>query len=275
MGAVIGLLLAAGVLLALSAGRGAAGMRGRIDRRVERRRAAAAAGIGVAVGVGAWLATGLPVVGALAAGFGICVPHLAQQRRARRLAEARRSAWPDIIDGMAGAVRAGFSLPEAVCAVADTGPVGMRPPFAAFAAEYRRTGDFGACAERLRERLADPVGDRVLEALLTARDVGGSDLGRILRSSSDFVRNDLRYRGEAQARQSWLINGARLAVVAPWLILALLSTRPGALDAYRTATGTVILVGAATASVVAYAAMMRIGCLPEEPRVLVPARSAK
>ena len=37
-----------------------------------------------------------------------------------------------------------------------------------------------------------------------------------------MLREDLRTRGELRARQSWTVNGARVAVCAPWLVLALL-----------------------------------------------------
>lgn len=270
MGALIGMVFATGVLLAMSA-RSRPVPQAAPDSlaRLRRRRRATALGIGLAAGTVALVVTRLPVVGVLAFVLGTCVPHLAGQRGARRRADERRAAWPDVIDGLAGAVRAGLSLPESVCSVAESGPECLRPSFVAFAAHYRVTGDFGDAAVRLRDRLADPVGDRVIEALLTARDVGGHDLGRILRSMSEFVRQELRHRGEAEARQTWMVNGARLAAVAPWLVLAFLSSRPGTVEAYRSTLGTVILVASATATVVAYAAMLKIGRLPEEPRVLV------
>jgi len=113
------------------------------------------------------------------------------------------------------------------------------------------------------------VADRIVEALLAARDVGGSDLGRMLRTLSDFVRQDLRFRGEAEARRSWTVNGARLAIAAPWLVLLLLSTRPEAAVAYQTSAGMFVLVACAGACVLAYYLMTRIGRLPDEVRVML------
>ncbi|MEZ5160474.1 MAG: hypothetical protein R2709_06805 [Marmoricola sp.] len=42
----------------------------------------------------------------------------------------------------------------------------------------RCQGGFGTL-DRLKDRLADPVGDRVVEALRIAREVGGGDSGRL------------------------------------------------------------------------------------------------
>ena len=48
------------------------------------------------------------------------------------------------------------------------------------------TGRFADSLERLKERLSDPVGDRVIEGLRIAREVGGGELGRLLRSLSGY-----------------------------------------------------------------------------------------
>ena len=122
--------------------------------------------------------------------------------------------------------------------------------------------------DRLKARFADPVADRIVEALRLAHEVGGTDLGTLLRSLSQMLREDMRTRGELEARQSWTVNGAKVAVAAPWLVLALLSTRPQAAAAYATATGALILLVGAVVSVIAYRLMLRLGRLPEEERTL-------
>ena len=81
-----------------------------------------------------------------------------------------------------------------------------------------------------------PVGDRVIEALRIARDVGGGDLGRMLRALSGFLRDDLRTRGELESRQSWTVNGARLAVVAPWAVLLAMSFQREAVARFASPT---------------------------------------
>jgi tight adherence protein B len=106
------------------------------------------------------------------------------------------------------------------------------------------------------------------EALRITREVGGSDLGRLLRSLSAFLREDARTRSELQARQSWTVYGARLAVAAPWLVLALLATRPEAVVAYGRPEGAVLLAGGGLSTLLAYRLMLRIARLPTERRVL-------
>lgn len=224
--------------------------------------------VGALVGLAVLGAAGSP---AIAACFGLMAayaPVAAVAARARRRRLALRGAWPEVVDDLASAVRAGLSLAEALSRLGDRGPAELRPAFRAFAEDYRITGRFGESLDALKGRLADPVADRIVEALRIAREVGGTDLGRLLRTLSAFLRDDARTRAELEARQSWTVNGARLAVAAPWLVLALLATRPEAVAAYDTPAGVAVLAAGGAASVVAYRLMVRLGRLPDDPRVL-------
>jgi tight adherence protein B len=188
--------------------------------------------------------------------------------RARRRQREFREVWPEAVDNLASGVRAGLALPEALSALAVRGPEPLRPHFAAFALDYQVSGRFAESLDRLKERLADPVGDRVVEALRVAREVGGGDLGRLLRSLSQFLREDARTRSELESRQSWTVNGARLAVAAPWLVLLLLSFQHEVISRYASGAGVLVLLVGAAVCVTAYRLMVRIGRLPEERRIL-------
>lgn len=215
------------------------------------------------VGVGV---TGLLSLGLLAAAVTVAIPGMLERRRATRQALVVEASWPDVLDSIISSVRAGMSLAESLCALAERGPEPLREPFSKFASEYRTSANFEASIIMLKAELADPVADRICEALLAARDVGGTDLGKTLRSLGDYIRQDLRFRGEARARQSWTVNGARLAVGAPWVVLVLLCTRPGTTEAYASLTGTLIIGVSALVTVVAYLLMMHLGQLPQQRR---------
>jgi len=188
--------------------------------------------------------------------------------RARRRRAQLRDLWPDAVDNITSGVRAGLALPESLAQLAIRGPVPLRPAFARFAEDYRVSGRFNDSLDNLKANLADPVGDRLVEALRMAREVGGSDLGRLLRTLSSFLRDDAHARAELETRQSWTVNAARLAVAAPWIVLAMMCTRPEAVQSYASATGTMVLAGGAGCTLIAYRLMLRIARLPEEDRVL-------
>ena len=204
------------------------------------------------------------VAGAIVSGSPIAwVRHLQRRRQA-----ALRRVWPDAIEHLASGVRAGLSLSEALGQLGEGGPEELRSAFVSFSNDYRSSGSFSLSLDLLKGRLADPVGDRVVETLRLAREVGGSELGRLMRTLASCLRDESRVRGELESRQSWTVNAARLAVAAPWVLLVLLATRPEAVAAYNTTAGVIVLLTGAGVSLLAYRLMMRIGRLPVEERVL-------
>jgi tight adherence protein B len=282
-GGFLGLLLGVGLLLVWRSG--ARAPRPRTDPRRPGRRAQVLAaagltginaaqllalqvGLGVLVAVVVLLATGTVTVSLAFGTFGFVLPAAQVRRLAGKRQADLREVWPEVVDNLASAVRAGLSLPEALAALATRGPEVLRPPFARFAAAYRSSGRFSACLDRLKDDLADPVGDRIVETLRVAREVGGSDLGRVLRTLATFLREDARARAELETRQGWVVQAARLAVAAPWVVLLLLATQSTTLAAYDSPLGTALLVGGGAVCLVAYRVMLRIGRLPQDVRVL-------
>lgn len=282
-GALLGLLLGIGLLLIWRSGPRAPQPRTGPRRPRRRAQLLAAAGLTgingaqllalqIALGVVALLVvllTTATVTVSLVFGlFGFALPHVQVRRLAARRQADLREVWPEVVDNLASAVRAGLSLPEALSALSTRGPEVLRPPFGRFAAHYRSTGRFSGCLDRLKDDLADPVGDRIVETLRVAREVGGSDLGRVLRTLATFLREDARARAELETRQGWVVQAARLAVAAPWAVLLLLATQSTTLAAYDSPLGTAILLGGGAVCVVAYRLMLRIGRLPQDVRVL-------
>jgi tight adherence protein B len=284
VGALLGLLFGLGCLLVWRSGSRAPQGRPREETWEDRGRdLLAQAGIeGVSprqlVGVSIGLAlvvfvlvlgtSRVPVIALLFAGFAGAGPIVLVRRRRSQRSVELRELWPEAVDNLASGVRAGLSLPEALSQLGVRGPEQLRSPFRRFGEDYRATGRFGESLDILKRNLADPVGDRVVESLRMAREVGGTDLGRLLRTLSAFLREDARTRAELETRQGWTVNAARLALAAPWILLLLLSTRPSAVQAYNTSAGTLVLLTGGGVSFLAYRVMIRIARLPTERRVL-------
>jgi tight adherence protein B len=286
MGALVGLGVGVGLLLVWSAfavprvprGAGAAHDRsGRLARRLDEAGMGQVSvpgivvlcvALGTATAVAMQLVSGTPPVAVVFGLMAAYLPLAVVAARARRRRREFAAVWPEAVDNLASAVRAGMSLPDALAALAVRGPEPLREAFASFAIDYQVTGRFGECLDRLKDVLADPVGDRVVEGLRVAREVGGGELGRLLRNLSGYLRDEARTRSEMESRQAWTVNGARLAVAAPWLVLLVMSLQSGVIRRYASTGGVVVLVLGAVTCVAAYALMMRIGRLPVERRIL-------
>jgi tight adherence protein B len=283
VGAVVGLGFGAGLLLVWLAVTSPRPVVAAGERRSRTRELLDRAGLSATSVAGVWAVCGIcstvtflsvqvvsgtatvAVTFALMAGY---LPWAMLSGRARRRQRELAEVWPEAVDNLASAVRAGMSLPEALSQLGSRGPEPLREPFLAFAADYQVTGRFGESLDRLKQRLADPVGDRVVEGLRIAREVGGGELGSLLRNLSGFLRDDARTRSELESRQAWTVNGARLAVAAPWLVLLMLCFQREVITRYASPAGVVVLAIGAALCLVAYRLMVRIGRLPTERRVL-------
>jgi tight adherence protein B len=210
----------------------------------------------------------VPVVAAAGAAglLVLLLPWLVVLWRARAARRSTRVVWPDVVDHLVSAVRSGLALPDSVVTLAHTGPPATRAAFAEFERDYRMSGSFADSLDRLKDRIVDPVADRIIETLRMSREVGGNELTTVLRNLAAYLRSDAAVRSEVEARQSWVVNAARLGVAAPWIVLILLSTRPEAAAAYNTPEGALVIGVGLVLSVVAYRIMLRIGRLPEEKR---------
>ncbi|BDV30947.1 type II secretion system F family protein [Microbacterium terricola] len=227
---------------------------------------AACAGCAVLSAAVAWIVAPVPILAALAALAGGSSPVVWLRARRARLRRTRRGLWPDVCDLLIASVRAGLALPDAVASLSTSAPEPLRPAFAAFARDLAASGHFDSSVLRLKAALSDPVGDRIIETLRMARQVGGTELTPVLRALAASVRADATLRAEVESRQSWIRGAAVLGVAAPWGILALLALRPEGARAYGSPEGVVLIVASALVSVLAYRLMIRIGRLSEPRR---------
>lgn len=222
--------------------------------------------LAVSVGAVCFALVAVVPIAALAAVVAAAAPTLLVSWRARSRRRAIRVIWPDLVDHLVSAVRSGLALPDSVVSLARVAPESARPSFEEFERTYRATGNFALGIDQLKAHLADPTADRILETLRMSREVGGSELTTVLRNLASYLRQEAAIRSEVEARQSWVVNAAKLGVAAPWIILLLLASRPEAAAAYNSPQGVVIIVGGLVLSFVAYRVMLALGRLPEERR---------
>ena len=227
----------------------------------------------VAMIAGALTATVIPLPSVAPLGFvvgcGVPIVALASARDRRR--QRARALWPDVIDSIRVALRSGSTLTDAMIAASAMVPKEWRIAWTELEVNLRRGSDVDTALRRLQRALADPIADCVVEAIVVAREFGGTELPTVLTELGRSVRRESAMRREAQSRQSWVRHAATLGVVSPWIVLALLASRPENREAYSTAAGTILIVASAGATVVAYVAMRALGTLREPARWLIGA----
>ncbi len=190
-----------------------------------------------------------------------------RHRRIERRARAQE-AWPRLIEEirvLTGSV--GRSVPQALFEAGRHGPHEMASSFDAAHREWLLSTDFARTVRVLKSRLADPTADAVLETLLVAHELGGSDLDAKLTALAEDRMQDLQGRKDARARQA----GARFA---RWFVLAVpigmalagMSIGEGRAS-YQSPSGQVFVAIAIGLVIGCWVWASRIMSLPDEGRV--------
>jgi tight adherence protein B len=186
--------------------------------------------------------------------------------RDRRLSEVA-TAWPDGLRDVVASISSGASLSRAIEQMVETGPEPLRRAFARYPHLSRTLGTVPAL-EVIREELADPTSDRVIEVLIVASERGGGIVPEILRDVASATTRDIWTLEEIQTQSLEQKINARAVFVLPWFVLMVITLQDGAFrDFYRSGAGTtVVLVGAVMSAFGIWMAS-RMAREPDEPRV--------
>ncbi|MGH2547694.1 MAG: type II secretion system F family protein, partial [Actinomycetota bacterium] len=165
-------------------------------------------------------------------------------------------------------VRSGSTIPLAVSSLATQGPPALRSVFEGWAERARLLG-FAPALGTVREQLADPTSDRVIEVLLIAHEWGGELVAAVLSDLADEITEDLRTarairaEGTTQRIESWVVG------VVPWLLLVYLTATQGPYrDFYRTGTGRLVVLAAGIWWAMGLIVLRTLKKQEVEPRVL-------
>ena len=224
-----------------------------------------------AVGVVAFFAltavTGAPLV---ALGPAVAVALLPRAYFARRRQERLRlvqQSWPDGLRDVLASISAGRSLSQALNGLAASGPPPLRDAFARYPTLARMLGTVPAL-EIVKEELADPTSDRIIEVLILAHERGGQIVRAILEDLVAATTRDLKVMEQIQTEGLELKINARAVLVLPWLVLVALTIRAGPFrDFYQSTAGLLVVLAGAGLSLVGYLLVARLGRTQTEKRV--------
>src|SRR5262245_38638175 len=225
-------------------------------------------------GVAVYAVTGTGLV-AVVPGLAVaCLPRAYYgSRRAARLRELQ-DAWPDGLRDLVASIAAGRSLSGALVELARTGPDPLRAALVRYAAHARMLGTVPAL-DVVREELADPTSDRVIEVLILASERGGQIVKEILEDLVAATTKDLKVLDEIATEGLEMRINARAVLVLPWFVLVALTIRGGAFrEFYGSTAGFLVVVAGAVMSGLGYLWISHLGRSQQEPRVLGGGRTS-
>ncbi len=175
--------------------------------------------------------------------------------------------WPEVLDSIISSISAGASVADSLMNLADEGPIAPRPEFVVFRDDIERGETLVASLDALKAKLGNVHSDRLLELLRLVSEAGGGGLLDSLKNQSQLIRQELAFSGEIASKLGWITGTAKIAVGAPWLIVAMLATRPENARAYASSEGSMILFLGLAVSVFAFRLIQFLGGLSVSPRV--------
>jgi len=189
----------------------------------------------------------------------ILLPGILLKQRKIKMQDQKMQQWTLLIDDLTSGVRAGLTIGEALAQALQNCEEPLRSDFQEAILEINRSGQVSKVISILKNQITDAVGVATLKLLQVVLKTGANDLATSLSILSNSSRENHNLIQELKAKQSWVLNGARISVISPWLVLLALWTQESVRNAYQNLIGQLILILVAVIGLFGYLVMKRIG----------------
>lgn len=213
--------------------------------------------------------TGVPVIALVPAVAAAGIPKGNVERAAKKRMTELRTAWPDGLRDLHASLAAGSSLGQALINLQQTGPAPLRAAFSQFESLSNMLG-VQAALEIVRDDIADPITDRIIEVLIVAQERGGNVVVEIVEDLIATSTQELKLADEIDAAGLESRINSRAVLVLPWAVLALLCIgNPDFRTFYGSAGGAVVVLAGAGLSAVGAYILRKLSAPEHEERVVV------
>ena len=199
------------------------------------------------------------VIAPVSFALAILLPGILLNQRKTKMQDQKMQQWTLLIDDLTSGVRAGLTIGEALAQALQNCEEPLRSDFQEAILEINRSGQASKVISILKNQITDAVGVATLKLLQVVLKTGANDLATSLSILSNSSRENHNLIQELKAKQSWVLNGARISVISPWLVLLALWTQESVRNAYQNLIGQLILILVAVVGLFGYLVMKRIG----------------
>jgi tight adherence protein B len=199
------------------------------------------------------------VIAPVSLALAILLPGILLNQRKIKMQDQKMQQWTLLIDDLTSGVRAGLTIGEALAQALQNCEEPLRSDFQEAILEINRSGQVSKVISILKNQITDAVGVATLKLLQVVLKTGANDLATSLSILSNSSRENHNLIQELKAKQSWVLNGARISVISPWLVLLALWTQESVRNAYQNLIGQLILILVAVVGLFGYLVMKRIG----------------
>lgn len=204
----------------------------------------------------------------LIAGFAIAlfVREVAVIRK-ERAALRRTEAWPQFEETYISGLQSGISISETFSFAVDFQLPEVGRHLSDLVAEVDRGMPLVSALGRFKERVALEACDLFVEFVSLANRTGGQNLLDALTVHAQAVRFELASKGDIRARQNAILSVAKLGLLAPWVLVSVLSVNEQTRNSFSSPLGQTLLIAGFAISFIAYRLVVRAGRLTVFPRI--------
>lgn len=188
--------------------------------------------------------------------------------RREQLATAKLAAWPQFDDTYISALQSGISIADAFSFANDFELPLIGGDLKLLVGDLDRGVPLVRAVESFRQRIALSQGDLFAAIVVLAQQTGGQNLVQALTDQVAAVRAELAANGDVRARQSAILGVAKLGLLAPWILVGVLSVNEQTRLAFNSVAGNLILMAGFGISFLAYRLIIAAGRLPGFKRFL-------
>lgn len=149
--------------------------------------------------------------------------------------------WPQFCDDISSGVRAGLSFPESFWLATNSLPLFLQLKFKELQKKCDTGEPFVATIIEFSDKLDNKTFSRIVHLATTAQSQNISAIAGLMNDFSQNLRSDISLLDEIKGKQAVTKISAKVAAVAPFVVLVLTSTRQTVRDAFMTTTGFLIV----------------------------------
>jgi tight adherence protein B len=229
---------------------------------------AVSVGLAALVSLVVHVMTGVVPLALVTGGLALWLPRSFYGRRRAELERERINAWPDALRDLIAHLRSSVSVHAALVELGSSGPPALRPHFNRYAGLAATLGQ-RTSLQIIREELADPVSDRVIEIILVAFEQGPGVVIDVLGDLATATAGDLALSDDIRTAQLEIKIEARGAAIMPFAVLFLLiATSNDYATFYRSSAGWLVIGLGGLLCMGGLVTINRLGRLPIEHRIL-------
>lgn len=189
-----------------------------------------------------------------------------RESRRRKITIERESAWPGFVDSIASGVQSGLTLHESLMQAASNPARALTQPAHSFL-QALESGSLITAVDKLAGDIGSPSADELAVLVRVNTKLGGVGLAKLLTEHSKRARARNALAAQLRTKVTATLAMAKLAVVAPWVLVALLIGRRETAQGYETPQGLAILLFGLGICVLAYRIVGLLGSIPKMARI--------